>query len=698
MTADEATDAMPGNPREEMPGNPREELRLELGEARKALHAVRAGGFDAFVIDAGRGEELFSGAARVMKELRLELGEARETLDTIRAGGFDALVIDAGRGEEVFALGGTGRPDRLLVGARADGGAGYFRAVALDFDGTLADGQVAPATLAALTEARAARGVRVILVTGRIMSELRAVFPEVDDHIDAVVAENGALLVTHGGVRLLAAPIGRAVSAALTGRGVPHRSGQVIVAGAAADEPAALEVVRELGLDCRLVRNRGELMVLPAGVTKGTGLLEALGELGLSPHNAIGVGDAENDHSLLDACEVGVAVANAVDALRAHADMSMALPDGQGVADLLLGPLVAGRVHLYPRRWQVTLGTDDDGGPVTLPGSQLNIAICGGTGKGKSYLAGLVCEQLIRLGYSLVVFDPEGDHHGLGELRDVIITGGHEGRLADPGEVVRLLRHSHTSVVTDLSHLDAAARAAYVTDLASAVEARRAATGVPQWVVVDEAHVPIGRGVTARRMLNPPAKGYLLVTWQPAELSADALLALDAVITLGSARPDSQFIDITAAVADMPRAEIARRLTGPGGRAVLAWRQRPGRAVAFTLGPRTTPHLRHAHKYGQAGVEPARRFYFKTGPDTATGAVSANLDELEAELGRCDRGVLRHHCPRHEFSGWVAGVFRDEALAADLAELEAALPADSHPALVEQVRLALIALLQTRVS
>ncbi len=321
-----------------MAGNPLEELRLELGEARKALHAIRAGGIDALVIDAGRGEELFSGAARVMKELRLELGEARETLATIRAGGFDALVIDAGRGEEVFALGGTGRPDRLLVGARAGGGAGYFRAVALDYDGTLADGQVAPATLAALSEARV-RGVRVILVTGRIMSELRAVFPEVDEHIDAVVAENGALLVTHGGVRLLAAPIGRAVSGALTGRGIAHRSGQVIVAGAAADEPAVLEVVRELGLDCRLVRNRGELMVLPAGVTKGSGLHAALGELGLSPHNAIGVGDAENDHSLLDACEVGVAVANAVDALHAHADMSMALPDGPGVADLLLGPL-----------------------------------------------------------------------------------------------------------------------------------------------------------------------------------------------------------------------------------------------------------------------------------------------------------------------------------------------------------------------
>ena len=319
MTADEATDVIPEDPGEE--------LRLELDEARQALHTIRTGGSGTLVIDAGRGEELLRGAARAMRELRLELDEARETLHAIRTGGFDALVIDAGRGEEVFALGGTGRPDRLLVEGMASGGAGYFRAVALDFDGTLADGQVAPATVAALTDARA-RGIRVILVTGRIMSELRAVFPDVDEHIDAVVAENGGLLVTHGGVRLLATPIGRAVSAALTGRGITHRSGQVLVARAAADEPAALEVVRELGLDCQFIRNRGELMTLPAGVTKGTGLLGALRELGLSPHNAIGVGDAENDHSLLEACEVGVAVANAVDALRAHADMVLGLPHG----------------------------------------------------------------------------------------------------------------------------------------------------------------------------------------------------------------------------------------------------------------------------------------------------------------------------------------------------------------------------------
>jgi hypothetical protein len=92
-----------------------------------------------------------------MEELRRELEAARETLRTIRAGRFDGPR---------HALGGAGRPDRPLAAGIAEGGVGYFRAVALDYDGTLADSVVAPTTLAALAEARA-QGGRVIPVTGR---------------------------------------------------------------------------------------------------------------------------------------------------------------------------------------------------------------------------------------------------------------------------------------------------------------------------------------------------------------------------------------------------------------------------------------------------------------------------------------------------------------------------------------------------
>jgi len=571
----------------------------------------------------------------------------------------------------------------------------YFHAVAVDFDGTLAAGTVAPGTLAALAEARA-RKIRVILVTGRTMEDLRAVFPEVDDSVDAVVAENGAVLSARSGVRRLADPVAPAVSAGLAARGVPHQRGQVLVGCAAASEAAASEVIRECGLDCQLVRNRGELMILPAGVTKGTGLIEALGVLGLSRHNAIGVGDAENDHSLLEVCEVGVAVANAVDAIRAHADLVLPLPDGEGVAGLLRGPLLAEDEYIHPRRWQLALGTDDRGEAVTLPASQLNVAICGGTGEGKSYLAGLVLEQLVRLGYCVVVFDPEGDHRGLGDLHGVYVTGGQEARLADPADVVRLLRGGDASVVIDLSHLDAGGRADYAARLTCELEAHRAATGLPQWVAVDEAHGPIGRNGNPGRMVNSAAKGYLLVTWQPEELPADVVAALDAVIVVGAPDPASQSVGLAAAVANVPCAEVARLLDGPPGRAVLAWRQQSSPVVAFTTGSRATRHLRHEHKYGQRGVEPARQFYFRAESGWPTGAVAANLAELEAEIARCDEGVLRHHCSGQDFSRWVADVFRDRTLAVRLGAAEASLMERGPGAAAEQVRLELIAALQDR--
>ncbi len=624
--------------------------------------------------------------------LRRELDEARETLRAIRSGEFDALVINPGTGEKLFTLGRSERPPRLVEVA-AEGSLGYFRAVAIDFDGTLAEGSVGSDTLTALAEVRA-RGVRVILVTGRIVDELRAVFPDVEDHVDALVAENGGVLVTSVGVRRLANPVDAAVSWGLSALDVVHRSGQVLIACAAADEPAALEVIRNSGLDYILVRNRDELMIMPAGVTKGTGLLAALADLRLSPHNTVGVGDAQNDHSLLEVCEVGVAVANAIESLRAHADVTLELPDGEGVAALLRGPLIAGRTHLHPRRWQITLGIDDSGEAVRLPASQLNVAVCGGTGSGKSYLTGLMCEQLIRLGYAMIVLDPEGDHIGLGELPDVLVTGGEDRRLASPAEIVQLL-HS-VAVVIDLSHLDAGGQAHYMDGLPAEIEAQRAVTGLPQWIVVDEAHAPFGRAGASLRVFNATGKGYLLVTWRPEDLASEVPAALDAVIAMCSPQPSSHLVDLTAAVADLPRAQIAQLLDGPAGRAVLAWRARPREAVAFTLGTRSTSHLRHQHKYAHSGVEPDRRFYFRSAGDTLTGAVAANLAQFEDELVRCAPGVLRHHCIHHDFSRWVRGVFRDKSLGADLAAAERQLTPDAPAAIVEQVRLALVAALQGR--
>lgn len=138
-------------------------------------------------------------------------------------------------------------------------------------------------------------------------------------------------------------PVDAALDDALAAQGVPYRRGEVLVAVDGEHAATVVEAIGELGLDCQVVRNRAALMVLPAGVTKGTGLGAVLVELNLSPHNTIAIGDAENDLSLFGMAEIGAAVADAVPSAREHADLVLEAPDGAGVTSLLTGPWTHGR-------------------------------------------------------------------------------------------------------------------------------------------------------------------------------------------------------------------------------------------------------------------------------------------------------------------------------------------------------------------
>ena len=105
----------------------------------------------------------------------------------------------------------------------------------------------------------------------------------------------------------------------------------MIVATWEPHEKTVLETIRDCGLELQVIFNKGAVMVLPAGVNKATGLRAALAELNLSPHNAVGVGDAENDHAFLSICECSVAVANALPAVKEKADIVTFADHGAGV-------------------------------------------------------------------------------------------------------------------------------------------------------------------------------------------------------------------------------------------------------------------------------------------------------------------------------------------------------------------------------
>ena len=548
---------------------------------------------------------------------------------------------------------------------------GYFHAVAIDYDGTLTTtDRPAADVLAALAESRAI-GRRVILVTGRILRELRAVFPDVDRHFDLIVAENGGVLSSGGVERVLAIPVAKDLDDALAQRGIPFQRGLVLLACEGHDERAVLTQVRRLGLECQLIRNRGALMVLPAGVSKGSGLLEALADLGISRHNTIAIGDAENDHSLLDASELGVAPANAVDALKAHADITLDLPDGAGVAMFLRDPVVSGVERVHPTRWRLQLGARADGTALWVPASQLNMLIVGGSGVGKSYVAGLVAERLIGLGYSVLVVDPEGDHIGLGTLRGVTVIGG-TAQLPPAEQLASLLTNRSGSVVVDLSTVAPTGRAEYLRAAPRAVEGQRQATGLPHWVVVDEAHDALGRVDRDSLFLEPGLTGYCLATYRPDDLPAEALLSTDVLLALPGGDDLASTVDLVAAASVMShsRTEEIVRTVRPG-QAILVDRRRTVPPVVFNLAERATAHHRHWHKYSLGGVSVERRFYFRSGPHTLTGTTAASVEELERELRGCDEAVISHHSRNADLSRWIATVLRDAPLAATVSAIEA---------------------------
>ena len=525
----------------------------------------------------------------------------------------------------------------------------FFRAVALDLDGTLAkNDHLAEAAIAAIKASRDER--RMILVTGRIFDDLEAAFPGLWREFDALVTENGAVLHTRSGAWPLAGPVDPAVGRALAQRGVATRAGRVLLALAGDDAATAVDVITSLGLDCQVVHNRGAAMVLPAGVTKATGLLAALDELGLSAHNTIAAGDAENDLALLQAAEVGAAVANAVPSLAAHADLHLGSPNGAGVAELLTGELIAGGQRLCPRRRWLHIGDFDDGQPVLVPGSQGSVLIAGDTGAGKSYLAGLLAERWIDAGYSVLIIDPEGDHAGLAQRPGVHLVDATE-HLPGPADLLAIPRPGRASLVLDLSGLPEADKAGYLRRLPIAVAAERAEHGIPHWVITDEAHLTLNSDHVQPSGPGLAEPGTCTVTWRPDILPAAFRDSVDLTLTITGTPPGAAHMPVA-----VPHATVSAAEQPP----------RP-----FSVDHRISPHVRHQHKYTATALPANRQFYFHTRTQTGGEPVTAaTMDEFGRHIRHCDPAVLGYHLSRGDFSRWVTGTLADHHLGSHLAAIE----------------------------
>jgi hydroxymethylpyrimidine pyrophosphatase-like HAD family hydrolase len=212
-----------------------------------------------------------------------------------------------------------------------------YLALATDYDGTLATkGRVDEETLAAIARLRES-GRKFILVTGRELDELHEVFPHLD-LCEWIVAENGALLYQPATQeeKMLGEPPPEEFVRVLRERGVtPLSVGRVILATWQPHDSTVLAAIRELGLQQQVILNKDAVMVLPPGVDKATGLRSVSNEIGLSLHNIVGIGDAENDLAFLDICGCAIAVANALPMLKERVDFVTQGDRGAGVVELI---------------------------------------------------------------------------------------------------------------------------------------------------------------------------------------------------------------------------------------------------------------------------------------------------------------------------------------------------------------------------
>ncbi len=342
---------------------------------------------------------------------------------------------------------------------------GFVRAVAVSQESVLnRSAHGVDRAIEAVDEIRR-RGTHVILVTEETIEHLAGPGTDLLPHFDAVVAESGAIL-----------RVGPGPDRAMAGQ-----------------------------------------------ISRRTGFLAALRELGVDPHDSLAISGDSRDVDLLDASEVSVAVGGADPTLWRSADISLRHPAEDALERLLDDVLSAGPTS-SPGRHDVRLGTQGEdaeaaGGELVVPGAHANVVLCAPSLPRPDVPRRLLAEW-VAAGYQCLVVDPFGRYWGGGAEEGLpratrIGYGGSSGGQEfedDVGQRVSgLLDAAERIVILDMSALKARDRSLAVTETLLAVQRERARVGRPHWLVIDDAEVVLSDPDLPPEALRLSARGHCLI-------------------------------------------------------------------------------------------------------------------------------------------------------------------------------------------
>ncbi len=557
----------------------------------------------------------------------------------------------------------------------------HISVIATDFDGTISEGdQLAPEAGRVLRRWRET-GQFTVLVSGRPFEFLRDL-QEREHAFDLIVAENGAVLYNpHSDeMRLPFGEVPDDLVDALAQLDIPLWRGIAIAGTTMPHDGAVWAASRELGLAVHVETNRNEVMVLPPGASKGAGLLNLLQREGLSPRNLLAIGDAENDHSLLQAAEVKVAVANAVEGLQALADHVTSEAGPAGVASFVHRYLLDGKPFDFEVRGahHFSLDAADE---TSLNAHDLvdrEILIAGGSGYSKSWLACRLADGLVDGGYQLLGLDPVGDLGPLRRHASCLSLGREE--VPAISLIVQLLAETDLSLVLDLSRVPTPEeQVLYTTGLLRRVLEMRRRLGKPHWILIDEAQDLLGGSDNPARlplMQSFESFGVCLVTWQPSRLDQALLDRMHGfVLTRHRLSSEVDCLGRLLATRGLDVTGLPESLGQLSEGQAFIWGLIPSTNEALTplrfgAGPRIFPGMHRLHRYLEDRVASSRQFYFhdQMGHTLPAG----NLGELVDRVRTLDLAAVTFHFERGDFARWVRDVLHDETLARWLDRLHTA--------------------------
>jgi HAD superfamily hydrolase (TIGR01484 family) len=540
-----------------------------------------------------------------------------------------------------------------------------YLALACDYDGTLASGgHVAGETVSAL-ERIAASGRRLILVTGRELDDLQSVFSHLN-LFDWIVAENGALLYRPADKLekvLGETPPDRFIAALRKAKVEPLFVGRVVVATWKPNEKIVVETIRDLGLELQVIFNKEAVMVLPAGVNKATGLEAVLKELGLSVHNVVAIGDAENDHAFMKVCEFSAAVANALPAIKERADLVTTSDHGNGVVELA-NQLLGDDLRQFDSRLdrhQIIIGSTDKDEVKMLPYGA-NVLLAGKSGAGKTTLATGLLERLIEQNYQVCILDPEGDYEN---FQGTVVLGGRQ-TVPQIDEILQVLENPETHVVINLLGVQWDERPPFFQNLFPRLQEMRARCGRPHWLLVDETHHLLpALWKPASLTLPEHSHGMIFVTVHPKEVMQAALASVDLMLAVGDSPLDTlrEFSEATGHKS--PKLEHRTLETGQA----LFWSPLNTAPSLIKMPPSRTERQRHQRKYVEGELSTESSFYFR-GLEKKLNLRAHNLIQFLRIAEGIDDPTWLHHLHRKDYSQWFREVIKDETLADEAAQIE----------------------------